>query len=176
MPDAHANFAISNVATAPSPATTGTSLLVAAGHGPRFPSPPFNVSVWPQGQNPDPTNAEILRVTAVTGATLTIVRGQEGSTARTIVVGDQIAATITAKTITDVEALAAQALLGYPVFVQTTAPTGGQTTGLTKWLWINTSSTPPVLNVEAGSDVATSTLAITTTDDVELLTVMGILG
>lgn len=105
MPDAHKNFAYSTVATAPSPPTTGTSLVVAAGHGGRFPVVPFNATVWPSGAQPDVSNAEIVRVTAISTDTFTITRAQEGSTARGIVVGDQIAATITVKTLADVEAL-----------------------------------------------------------------------
>lgn len=103
MADAHKNFAISTVATAPSPATSGTSLVVAAGQGTRFPAAPFNCTVWPAGSNPDPSNAEVVRVTAVSTDTFTITRAQEGSTARSIVVGDQIALTITAKVLEDVE-------------------------------------------------------------------------
>ncbi len=103
MPDAHANFAISAVATAPSPASSGTSLVVTAGHGTRFPAVPFNATIWPSGSDPDPSNAEIVRVTAISTDTLTITRAQEGTSARTVVVGDKIAATITKKTLTDVE-------------------------------------------------------------------------
>lgn len=101
--DAHKNFAISTVATAPSPATSGTSLVVAAGQGSRFPTVPFNATVWPAGTLPTPANAEIVRVTAISTDTLTITRAQESSSARTIVIGDQIAATITKKTLTDIE-------------------------------------------------------------------------
>lgn len=90
------NLAISTVATAPSPATSGTSLVVASGHGARFPSVPFQATIWPAGTNPDPSNAEIVTVTAVSTDTLTITRAQESTSARTVVVGDQIAATITA--------------------------------------------------------------------------------
>lgn len=104
MTDAHANFAISAVATAPSPASSGTSLVVTAGQGARFPAVPFNATVWPSGSSPDPSNAEIVRVTARTTDTLTIVRAQEGTTARSVVVGDLIAATITKKTLDDIEA------------------------------------------------------------------------
>lgn len=101
-PDAHANFAISSVATAPSPATSGTSLVVAAGEGARFPAVPFNAVVCPNAV-PTPANAEVVRVTARTTDTLTISRAQEGSVARAIVAGDKIFAAITAKTLTDVE-------------------------------------------------------------------------
>lgn len=101
--DQHKNFAYSAVATAPSPATSGTTLVVTAAQGALFPTPPFNATIWPAGSNPTAANAEIVRVTSVSTDTLTIVRAQEGTTARTVVVGDQIAATITAKTLTDAE-------------------------------------------------------------------------
>ena len=103
MADAHKNFAYSTVATAPSPATSGTSLVVAAGEGARFPAVPFNATIWPISAIATPDVAEIVRVTAISTDTFTITRTQEGSTARTVVVGDRIAATITAKTLTDVE-------------------------------------------------------------------------
>lgn len=101
--DAHQNFAISAVATAPSPATSGTSLVVSSGHGTRFPAVPFNATIWPASSTPDPTNAEIVRVTAISTDTLTITRAQESSSARTVIVGDQIMAGVTALTLTDVE-------------------------------------------------------------------------
>lgn len=101
--DAHANFAISVVSTATSPASSGTSLVVTTGQGSRFPAVPFNAVVWPTAVIPSITNAEIVRVTALSADTFTITRAQEGTSARTIVVGDQIAATITAKTFTDIE-------------------------------------------------------------------------
>jgi hypothetical protein len=99
--DAIVNFGYSTVATAPSPATSGTSLAVVAGTGSRFPATPFNAVVWPNGQIPTPLNAEVVRVTARASDTLTISRAQESSTARSVIVGDQIAAAITAKTLTD---------------------------------------------------------------------------
>jgi hypothetical protein len=99
MADQHKNFAYSLVATAPSPATSGTSLVVTTGDGAKFPTPPFNATVWATGVQPSTTNAEIVRVTGISTDTLTIVRAQEtnagGPAARTIVVGDQIAETIT---------------------------------------------------------------------------------
>src|SRR5437773_1119949 len=103
MPDTHKNFAYSTVATAPSPADTGTSLVVQTGDGAKFPTPPFNATVWAVGDQPSTANAEIVRVTAILGDTLTIARTQESTAARTILVGDEIAATITAKTLTDAE-------------------------------------------------------------------------
>lgn len=103
MPDSHKNFAYSTVATAPSPATSGTSLVVASGDGSLFPTPPFNATVWPASSQPTAANAEIVRVTGISTDTFTITRTQESTSARTIGTGDQIAATITAKTLTDVE-------------------------------------------------------------------------
>ena len=103
MVDAHKNFAYSLVATAPSPATTGTSLVVTAGEGTLFPAVPFNAVIWPAGAAPTSTNAEIVRVTGIATDTFTITRTQESTSARTVVVGDQIAAAITALTLTDAE-------------------------------------------------------------------------
>lgn len=104
--DAHKNFAYSTVATAPSPASSGTSLVVASGEGAAFPAVPFNATVWPAGSQPTAANAEIVRVTNITTDTFTIARTQESTSARSIGVGDQIAATITAKTLTDIENVA----------------------------------------------------------------------
>lgn len=103
MADQHKNLAVSTVATAPSPATTGTSLVVATGEGARFPTPPFNATIWPAVTQATPVNAEIVRVTNIATDTLTIVRIQEQTSARTVIVGDQIANTVTAKTLTDIE-------------------------------------------------------------------------
>lgn len=110
--DAHKNFAVSTVATAPSPASSGTSLVVASGHGTRFPAVPFNATVYPSDSQPDPSNAEIVRVTNISTDTFTITRTEESTSARAIVVGDIIAATITAKTLTDVETEIANHLSG----------------------------------------------------------------
>jgi hypothetical protein len=93
------NFAYSRIATAPSPATTGTSLVVDAGDGALFPSTfPFNAVIWPVGELPLSTNAEIVKVTNVSTNTFTIERQKEGTSARTVIIGDRISATITAYT------------------------------------------------------------------------------
>lgn len=97
MVDIVKNFAYSTVATAPSPATTGTSLVVAAGDGAKFPAVPFNLTIWPAGALPTAANAEIVRVTAIATDTLTISRAQESTTARTVIIGDQIAQTFSAR-------------------------------------------------------------------------------
>lgn len=135
MPDAHKNFAYSTVATPPSPAGTGTSLVVQAGDGGLFPVPPFNATVWPFGDQAFAFNAEIVRVTAISGDSLTIMRAQEGTSARLIGVNDQIAATITAKTLTDAE----QGGIGSPQITVLTAG-GTYTTPVgAKSLWVRLS-------------------------------------
>jgi len=102
--DAHSNLAISTVDGTP-PGTGGTSLDVSTGDGAFFPAVPFNATVWASGVSPDRTNAEIIRVTARSGDSFTtIVRNQEEAWGpRDIGAGDMIAATLTAKTITEIE-------------------------------------------------------------------------
>lgn len=93
----HKNLAFATVATAPTPATSGTSLVLTAGHGARMPAAPFNATVGPASTMPDPSNAEIVKVTAVSTDTLTIVRAQEGTVARSVVAGDEFSASMTVK-------------------------------------------------------------------------------
>ncbi len=85
------NLALGYVATAPSPATTGTSLTLDSGEGARFPQPStdgnFYVTAMPPGENPNVDNSEILQVTARSTDTLTIVREQGDTTAKTIEAG-----------------------------------------------------------------------------------------
>jgi hypothetical protein len=101
--DAHTNLAQTSVATAPSPATSGTSLVVTGSTGSRFPAVPFNATIGPANTALTSANSEIVRVTARSTDTLTITRAQEGTTARTVVVGDVIFAGPTVKTFTDIE-------------------------------------------------------------------------
>lgn len=116
--DAFKNLAVSAIQIPPAPPTSGTTLTLVAGQGARFPAPPFNVTIWPASAMPDPTNAEIARVTAIAGDVLTVVRAQEGTSARTIVTGDFVAEAITKKTLDDIQALA-------PNAHHTTHETGG---------------------------------------------------
>ncbi len=102
--DAHANLAYSTLAIAPAPAISGGTLTVQAGNGALFPAPPFNCTVWPPSVTPLETNAEIVRVTAIVGDAFAITRAQEATTAKALLVGYQIANTITKKVITDIEA------------------------------------------------------------------------
>lgn len=100
--DAHKNFALSTLASPPD-GTSGTSLTVATGHGTRFPAAPFNVTLWPAGVASTVSNAEIVRVTAKATDVFTVTRAQEGTSARTHAANDQIAATFTARSATDIE-------------------------------------------------------------------------
>ena len=88
------NFSYSVVATAPSPASSGTSISV--GDGSVFPDTPFVATIWPSGAIPLVGNSEVVRVTSVSGNTLTIERGYEGTSARAVVAGDQIVSGLTA--------------------------------------------------------------------------------
>lgn len=124
MADAHKNFAYSAVATAPSPASSGTSLVVTASDGAKFPAVPFNATIWPAGVQPLTENAEIVRVTGISTDTFTITRSQESSNARSIVVGDQIAATVTAKTLTDIETALLPLTGSILPYASRVAPTG----------------------------------------------------
>jgi hypothetical protein len=102
--DAYKNFAVSSVVIPPSPALSGTTLTVQASHGLRFPAVPFNLTVYQRNAIPDPLTAEIVRVTAIVGDTLTIVRTQEASLPRSILFGDLVGATITKKLIDELAA------------------------------------------------------------------------
>ena len=96
------NFAYSHVATAPSPADSGTSLVVTTGDGSgAFPVAPFNVVIWPTGEQPLGSNSEIARVTLRVEDTFTIVRTQEFGNNRSVVAGDQVAAMVTKKMLID---------------------------------------------------------------------------
>lgn len=90
------NFVYGTVATAPSPPDSGTTFTLTPVGGTVWPSVPFNLTIYPTGTGPLTTNAEIVQVTAMTGDTVdACVRGSQGSTPRTILVGDQAANAIT---------------------------------------------------------------------------------
>ena len=54
-----------------------------SGNGAGKPTHPFNANDRATGYMPDPTTAEIVRVTAIAGDVLTVTRAQEGTVART---------------------------------------------------------------------------------------------
>ena len=142
--DAHSNFAITTVAVAPIPATSGHSLVVATGTAVLFPTPPWNATVFPADAQPSATNAEIVRVTNIVMDTLTFTRGQENSGQRSIVVGDRIAATITARTFSDIESLITASLPLTGSVDPNGAVTGAvgqiyvQVSGGVATIWVNT--------------------------------------
>lgn len=102
--DAISNFGYGAVSTAPSPATSGTTLKMTEAQSDNFPDPAtngeYNVTVWPTGVQPLYSNSEIVRFTAKAAPSggevqFTIEREQESTPARTIIVGDQLALTET---------------------------------------------------------------------------------
>lgn len=99
--DVFKNLAYGVVLLPPTPPNLGTALTLANGHGARFGAAPFSVSVWPFGVPADPTNTEIVRVTAKAGDVFTIQRQQEGTQLRTILAGDQVAQAMTTRFLTD---------------------------------------------------------------------------
>lgn len=100
--DNHPNLAIGTVLTAPNPANSGTNLTLNPGEGARFRANSPCTFVPPE-RMPNPANAEIGYITAVTGDQLTIQRHREGTTARAITTGWTVIAGPTAKTFTDIE-------------------------------------------------------------------------
>ena len=82
-----ANLTYTLVATAPSPATSGTTLIVTSGAGSYFPTPPFDLLMWPANTIATRTNSEIARCTGVSTDTLTIVRGAYSTTAQSVAIG-----------------------------------------------------------------------------------------
>lgn len=86
------NLAQAIVLTAPSPATSGTSVVVRSGEGAYFDStPPFLATAAPPDQLANPGYAEIVLVTAISTDTLTIVRAKRSTTAKSIAAGWVIA-------------------------------------------------------------------------------------
>ena len=102
--DQHTNFAYSTVQTGSGVigSTTGTTINIV--NTADLPDPalgPYNVTVWPSAVNPTRANAEIMRVTAKSGTTLTVTRAQEATTAlAAIAAGYQVALAMTAKLLT----------------------------------------------------------------------------
>lgn len=94
------NLIYATVATAPAPATSGTTMTLSSG---TLPAPPFNLVVWPTEARALPSNAEFVRVTKASGGNLVeaMTRMVEGSSSRSIKVGDQVILAASAKTFGD---------------------------------------------------------------------------
>jgi hypothetical protein len=125
MLDNVANFV--QVQTSTGYAAGATSIILSSGQGSLLPAAPFNLIWWNVTDYPNPTNdpnREIVRITGISGDTLTITRAQEGTSATAknssgkiynLVLG------ITAKMITDI---AAQTANGIPVYNEIVSGSG----------------------------------------------------
>jgi len=104
--DVAKNFAKATVANNNYDASA-TEIDVGVTHGSRLPTAPFNAVWWNSSDYPDPADdpsVEIVRVTDITGDTLTITRGQEGTAANDKNVAGktyQLIAGLTAKVINE---------------------------------------------------------------------------
>lgn len=88
------DFATGIVVTAPTPASSGTSLTLQTGEGSRMPATPFYATAHPPAQYPTLDTAEKIQVTNVTDDTLTIVRAQGETTAKDIEPGWRVSNTL----------------------------------------------------------------------------------
>ena len=103
------DYSISTVVTAPSPATSGTTLTVTTGHGTRFGATPFYATLVPEGQLPTLDTAEKVQVTGISGDTLTIVRARGDTTAKTVTAGWLVVGAVFQKDVTPTEVTVATA-------------------------------------------------------------------
>jgi hypothetical protein len=165
MLDAVANFVQVQASTGYS--SSATSIALQSGQGSKLPATPFNIIWWNSTDYPNPANdpnVEIVRVTNVTGDTLTITRAQESTTAtnkNTATKTYSLVLGITAKMISDI---AAQTANGVPVENEVVSGSG------TSWTLANTPVAGSVklwgagirLTPGAGNDYTISGATITT--------------
>lgn len=153
------NLALGYVATAPSPAKTGKSLVLDSGEGARFPQPStdgdFYVTAMPPGENPNITNSEILKVTARSTDTLTIVREQGDTTAKTIEEGWIILQSIYKENILDEDDMASNSATALATQQSIAAAIGGWLTAGISGVTVTRASIddPTVVLTFAGTDV-----------------------
>lgn len=81
---------------------SATSLTVASGAGSLFPSPTGGNYFYVTLITADSTGSEIVKCTARSVDTLTITRGQEGTTARSFATGDSVQLRVTAQGLVDI--------------------------------------------------------------------------
>ena len=123
MADAHTNFAYTFITNTPS--TGGTTFTVDSYS--TFPTTfPYNATVWPATGQPTSATAEIVTITGRSGNDFTVTRQAEGTSAMNVAPNWKLAATITVKTLTDIEA---NYVNSYSPFIPTSAWTGLQTIG-----------------------------------------------
>jgi hypothetical protein len=163
--DSVANFIEVQASTGYSSSTT--SITLQSGQGSKLPATPFNLVWWNSTDYPNPANdpnVEIVRVTNISSDTITISRGQEGTSAanhNTAAKTYNLVLGITAKMISD---LAAQTGNGIPVENEVVSGSG------TSWTLANTPVSGSVklyaggirLNPGAGNDYTISGTTITT--------------
>lgn len=94
------NLSYGTIATPPAPALSGNTVTLNTGEGAYF-NEGTQATLFPENAMPLPTNAEIVRITDVTGDVLTLDRADEGSIAREVDAGWQIHSGITESYITD---------------------------------------------------------------------------
>lgn len=124
------DFATALILTAPSPATSGTSLVLASGMGARMPAVPFNAVAHPDGQLPTLDNAERVLVTARSTDTLTITRAQGGTTARSIAAGWRFSNTIVTDDILNASTVTDELMTGTVNGSNTVFTTGSNFSGI----------------------------------------------
>lgn len=84
------DFATGIVVTPPSPADSGTTLVLQTGEGARMPATPFFATAHPPTQFPTLDNAEKIEVTDVTSDTITFTRAEGDTSAQDIEAGWRI--------------------------------------------------------------------------------------
>lgn len=139
------NLAYGTILTAPSPATSGTSFVLQSGEGAYFPAITTGDELWgtlcPVGQAPSMGTAEIVKVTARSTDTFTIVRAQRGTTARSVAVGWQFFAGVYIEDIVEQAGIHRQAITNgnFDVWQKGTSFTGNLEITSDRW-YKNTSS------------------------------------
>lgn len=174
MLDAVANFAIATVSTGYS--SSDTTIVLASGDGAVLPqTPPYNLVWWNATDYPTPAldpQKEIIRVTAINGDTLSILRGQEGTTAQNHNISGKVYKvmnTITAKMINDISTAIsnyAQNHLAVDVFTttngqQTFTAQNGRTPVVTVLFIINGQ---PLTPVDDWTNPTSNTIQTTSSD------------
>lgn len=102
----HKDLAFGTVLTAPSPALSGTTIVLAAGDGAKMPTTyPWYAATAPPDELPTLDNAEVVLVTANPGGadTFTITRAQGGTTAQAIAADWVFYAGVSSEWATEVE-------------------------------------------------------------------------
>lgn len=169
----HKNLFDYTVATPPSPATSGTSLVVEAGKGAQLPvtatDGSFYLTIGPPTGILNKGNAEIVLVTVRSTDTLTITRAQQGTTARSVAAGDRIVMSLTVSDIESLESTvnAATLLLDPPdvaaVYVGNTAIAPDPAFGATGEPWLQMQQGYSATDVNPDAIQFYGTLSDTTT-------------